>query len=473
MVRSRLAVFSLPLALLVPSAAGQTAAGGHGLPAAQRPAKVVPGNVLMVVLDDVGPDMLEVYGVGTDLPPTPTFNALAADGVLFRRAYSNPAGSVTMATLETGRLGEQTGIGFTIYSSVDDFPLPLSEITLPEMLDLGTGGAYAHAMIGKWFLGKEESVGGLSAPNVMGYGHYAGVMEQLYIGGYDYFTYPWVTNGVADISTVYATTHTVDAALDFIEAQTGPWFCHVAFNSAHTPYHEPPAGLHTQILPPVINPHGDLRPWYKAMVESLDTEIGRLLDTLAPEVRARTTVILLTDNGTPQGTVAPPFPSDHGKLTVYEGGINIPLIISGYRVKAPGREVQALVQTTDLFATVGELAGVDVGAALPGVPLHSLSMLRYLEDPAAPALRDKIFAEVFHPNGLGTTVFNAQNYAARNDRYKLIQIQVATGMPFAEKLFDLWADPYEQQNLLHSTLTPEQLAAYNELLAHIIALVAL
>jgi arylsulfatase A-like enzyme len=235
----------------------------------------------------------------------------------------------------------------------------------------------------------------------------------------------------------------------------------------------PPEDLFTVTIPKVIDPHGDLRPLYKAMVESLDTEIGRLLDSLAPDVRQRTTVILLADNGTPQGTVAPPFPSTHGKLTVYEGGIHIPLIISGYRVKQPGREVAALVQTTDLFSTVGELAGVDLATALSGVPLESVSLLSYIEDPAAPQLRDKVFAEVFHPNGLGLTEFNTQNYAARNDRYKLIELQVVPGLPFAEQLFDLWSDPYEEHNLLNLSPTPEQLAAYSELLAHILDKLAL
>lgn len=455
-----------PWVLVVTSAAAQTTGVHESSPLAPR-----TGNVLMLVMDEVGPDMIGAYGIGTDLPPTPNLDALAADGVLFRSAYSNPAGSVTMATIETGRIGELTGIGFTIYSFVGDPPLPLSETILPEMLDAGTGGSYSHAMFGKWFLGKSTDVGGVLAPNTMGYGHYEGVMEQLYVGGWDYFLYPWVVDGVEELSTVYATTKTVDTALAWIGKTPQPWFCHIAFHSAHTPLHEPPAHLHTQDLPTTVG-HGEGRPWFKAMVEAIDTEVGRLLASMSPAVRARTTVIVLSDNGTPGGLVAPPFPSDHGKLTVYEGGINVPMIVSGYGVQAPGREEDALVSTTDLFATIAELAGVDLEATLPGLLHQSVSLVPYLEEPSTPDLRDKVFSEMFYPNGIGLTDFITQKYAARGPRYKVIRSQQGAG-PYLAALYDLWSDPFEQTNLLLGSPTPEEQAAFQELDAYIAALVAL
>jgi hypothetical protein len=86
------------------------------------------------------------------------------------------------------------------------------------------------------------------------------------------------------------------------------------------------------------------------------------------------------------------------KGTLYEGGIHVPLIASGYRV---GRgESAALVNTTDVFATVAELAGVDLAATLPGVVLDSVSFAPCLEDPGL-ELRDSIFAEYFSLNGPG------------------------------------------------------------------------
>ncbi|MED6333962.1 MAG: sulfatase-like hydrolase/transferase [Planctomycetota bacterium] len=435
-------------------------------PRVQRaPASPPPGNVLLLVIDDIGPDMLGVYGTGTDLAPTPNMDALARTGVLFRSAYSHPAGSVTMASIETGRIGEQTGVGFTIYNGPGDPPLPLSEVILPELLDLAMPGVYDHAMIGKWFLGADPSVGDELGPNTMGYGHYEGVIGQLYLGGYDYFNYPWVTNGVVEERTGYVTTETVDAALGWIASASEPWLCHVAFNSAHTPYHKPPDALHTQNIGPSPPPHGDARPWYKAMVEALDTEIGRLLNSVDPVTLADTTVILLADNGTPKGTVAPPFLPEHGKLTVYEGGVKVPLIVSGHAVTAPGTEAHGLVGTTDIYATVAELAGIELAQLLPDLEHQSISIVPYFSNPAQRSLRELTFSELFYPNGFRQPP-TAQMYASRDVRYKLIRHKVGSGL--VEEFYDLANDPLELNDLfLGAPSSPEALAAYNKLSAHI------
>src|SRR5688572_17762996 len=69
------------------------------------------GNVLVIVLDDLGIDRLGAYGLGADLPPTPVLDGLLADGVLFRNAWGYPSCSPTRAALLTGRHGRRTGIG--------------------------------------------------------------------------------------------------------------------------------------------------------------------------------------------------------------------------------------------------------------------------------------------------------------------------------------------------------------------------
>ena len=99
-----------------------------------------PGNVLILVADDFGLDQMRVYGVASNPPPTPNLDLLAASGVVFRNVWSQPTCSPTRATLQTGRYGFRTGIGATIDPFTGGPALPLSEVTLPEMLDLGTGG---------------------------------------------------------------------------------------------------------------------------------------------------------------------------------------------------------------------------------------------------------------------------------------------------------------------------------------------
>lgn len=455
--------------LAAPASLALLALGAHaqvGPPLVQRdPAPPGRGNILVLVIDDIGPDMLNVYGTGTDMVPTPHMDALARQGVMFRHAYSHPAGSVTMASIETGRIGEQTGVGFTIYNGPGDPPLPLSEIILPEMLEAALPDIYDHAMIGKWFLGADPSVGSELGPNTMGYDHYEGVIGQLYLGGYNYFTYPWVTNGEIDVRSGYVTSETVDAALGWIEGASEPWFCHVAFNSGHTPYHKPPNELHTQDHIPSTPPgHGDPRPWYKAMVEALDTEIGRLLATIEPEMMNRTTVILLADNGTPQHCVAPPFLPSHGKLTVYEGGVLVPMIVSGYRVGARGEECRGLVGTADVYATVAELANISLEQSFPELEHQSISVVPYLSDPHQRSLREFTFSELFYPNGFDQPL-QAQMYASRDAEYKLIRHKVGPGL--VEELYHVAIDPLELDNLLPGPLNAVEQAHYDQLKAHI------
>jgi arylsulfatase A-like enzyme len=306
------------------------------------------------------------------------------------------------------------------------------------------------------------------APNVMGYDHFQGVIAQLYTGGNNgYFSYNWVIDGVTTVGGPYTTTQAVDTALTWIDAQARPWFCHVAFHAAHTPHHTPPLELITEVPNGDPIPHGDAMPWYKAMIEALDTEIGRLWSSLDPNVRARTTVILVADNGTPGDTVAPPFDPTHGKLTVYEGGVNVPMIVAGYGVENAGSEVNSLVMVSDLFATIAELAGVDLDAVLPGVPLQSESIVPTFTDPSA-RLRDMAFAELFYPNGLGVPLQSAE-YAAIGKRYKLLFRTPA----LFEEFYDLETDPYEQVNLKQFPPTPEGGAAYAALKQYLLATIAL
>ena len=87
------------------------------------------------------------------------------------------------------------------------------------------------------------------------------------------------------------------------------------------------------------------------------TEIGKLMINA---LTTNTVVIFVGDNGTMREAVDPPFLLEHSKGTPYEGGINVPLIIAGPGI-VPG-ECAALVNTTDIFATVAELAGSPASA---------------------------------------------------------------------------------------------------------------
>ncbi len=355
-----------------------------------------PDNVLVIVADDLGVDMIPSYGVGSDLPNVPTIEGMVNDGVRFTNAWSNPTCSPTRATIQTGRYAFRTGIGSIIdldqsFGQTVD-ALALDEVTLPEMLDAGTSGRYAHAAIGKWHLGT-TGVGGPLAPNMAGYGHYAGALTNLGGGG-DYYNWERVENGDAALSTVYVTTQNVDDALAFIHSVPEPWFCYLAFTAPHSPFHEPPAELHGVDLS-----GDDDRSKYKAMVEALDSEMGRLFAGISGAVLDRTNVLFLGDNGTPGTVMAAGADPTKAKGTVYDGGVHVPLIVTGPAVERTGKVSEALVNTTDIFATIAELAGVDLAATFPTLVHDSVSFAPQLANSAAPSTRTVLLTEQFNPNG--------------------------------------------------------------------------
>ena len=420
-------------------------------PRAAAASDAPPGNILVVVLDDVSAFELGVYGLPGALAQTPTLDALAAEGVLFENVWSAPVCSPTRVSMLTGRYGFRTGIGQNVGKNGLTGP-SLDEFLMPEALRRLADTPYATAAIGKWHIGNASTGGDLS-PNLAGFPHYEGILYNL--TNESYYDYSLTTNGatVGGVST-YATTQQVDAALEFIESASGPWYCHLAFSAPHEPWELPPAELyHTPINPPTFPV---LRSLFIAMLEALDTELGRLLDALGPELRANTTVIVLGDNGT-HGHVMPlVYDNLKAKGTMYEGGVHVPLLIAGPSVMLPGKREPALVHALDVYATVAELSGIDTSGAVAAGLLDSLSLLPYLRAGGSPPLREHLFTERFQPNGPGP--YNLIEHAIRDARYKLIRRSNAP-----DELYDLLDDPKETADLLLGTPSAEAGQALLEL----------
>jgi arylsulfatase A-like enzyme len=417
------------------------------------PTKRLGGNILLVVLDDIGIEALTSYGEGQQPAPTPNLDKLAAEGVLFRYAYGNPLCSPTRATIQTGRYAFRTGIGHLVKNGT--WALQTNEVTLPKMLAKAKSG-YRRAAFGKWHLGNQAN-GHTRAPNIAGWPHFAGVLHNV-----GYFTWPRVIDGVLQWTTGYITSDDVDNATNWIAKKNDPWLCYVAFTTAHLPYHAPPSHLHSFTLPNAEPAPGeDPRPYFHAMVEAMDTELGRLLQAVDLN---ETTVIVVGDNGSEAQVVTQPFNASQNKATVYEGGTRVPLIVRSPHVVSPGREVTAMVNTTDMFDTVAELAGVDLSTlALP--KRDSVSIVPYLIRRNQRPLRDYSFSEKFKPAGPGPHTL--VHRAIRDNRYKLISFDSQPN-----ELYDLLFDPYEATPLNLSALRPREAAAYADLQAALAALLA-
>jgi arylsulfatase A-like enzyme len=296
----------------------------------------------------------------------------------------------------------------------------------------------------------------------MGFRHFSGSAGKLKAsseaGDKERGYYHWekVTDGVASHVDEYATTVSVDDALTYITELSAPWFLMVAFNAAHPPLDVPPASLHSQSDEAIKTSIGK----YDAMVEGMDTEIGRLLSGIDPEVLANTTVIFVSDGGTLRCGTAPPANKQHAKKTLYEGGANVPLIVAGPLVAVPGSESDALVHVVDIFATVADIAGVQPDQLQDPngnrLEIDGRTLLPYPRNPKLPSRREYLYTELFE--GPGKPPYYHDERAVRDQRWKLIR-----RLSEPDELYDLEGHPDDGPDLLKKPLSEEAKAAFERL----------
>lgn len=378
-------------------------------------------NILLIIADDMGLDASPGYNIGNLKPQMPNLQDLINTGLTFNNVWSNPTCTPTRATIITGKYGLRTNV-----VKVDD-PLSTSEISLQKYIDTQTGSAYSSAVIGKWHLSKNAS-----HPNSMGIDYYAGSLGG---GLQSYWNWNLNINGQTTSSSEYVTTKTTDLAIHWMEAQTKPWFLWLAYNAPHTPFHLPPNDLHSQGALPTDQASIDANPlpYYFAMLEAMDNEYGRLLSAMSQTERDNTVIVFIGDNGTPKEVLQG---YSRAKGTIFQGGINVPMIMSGKDVSRINQTEDALINTTDLFATIAELAGVNISKIHDSKSFKDLLMDEDAEK------REYAFAEDGNEDG---TV----DYAIRNTTHKYILYENGS-----EGLYDLISNPLESPNLLHANQLP-------------------
>lgn len=374
-------------------------------------------NVLIVLMDDVGRDKIGLYGVGTDPPPTPHLDELAAKGVIFQRAWSYQACSPTRAALLSGRYSDRTRIGGIIKPGDGrDTPLALEEHLIPEDLP-----GYTATHVGKWHLGDEAAP--LNHPILSGFDASFG-----WDGPNDYFRWTECIDGERAPGKGYFPEAMAAHVSRTVKDPESPYFVYYCPKLAHIPFHDPPVALHSQGEAPAY----PLRQ-HKAMVESIDTLLGRILEQVD---LTKTFVFVLGDNGSPGHTVAPPFTMKKNKGSLYEGSLNVPLIVAGPGVAA-GTTCDELVHVTDIFATVRELCGFEPPSRAAE---DSVSFAKLLRDPEAPGPREYLYVHRFPHKGAR----GPDHRTIRTKRWKLIEDVRASTF----ELYDLTADPFESSERL-------------------------
>lgn len=380
-------------------------------------------NILLIIADDMGLDATPGYSFGDIKPNMPNLTSLMNNGIKFTNLWSSPLCTPTRAGIITGKYGFRTGV-----TNVGN-TLPTNEQSIHNYLDNMNSG-YSHAVIGKWHLSNRD----VNHPNSIGVDEYAGILGG---GVQSYFNWDLVENMQSSNSTQYTTTKLTDLAINWVENQNQPWFLWLAYNAPHTPFHLPPNELHSQGM--LSSNQGTIDanplPYYLAMLESMDTEMGRLLNSMGQEERDNTVIIFIGDNGTPNQVVQT-YSSRRAKNSVYQGGINVPMVISGKNVTRIGATESALLGSIDLFATVAGIAGSDISE------INDSKNFSSMFNTSGVTVRDYVYSEI------GDDI-SSIDYTIREDAYKLIRFSDGN-----EALYNLIEDPLESINLLNVNQLP-------------------
>jgi choline-sulfatase len=370
---------------LVALGTGLAAAGGWRYARASAP---VSGPIILISVDSLRADRLPAYGFAAGR--TPAIDSLAADGVVFERAYAHvPETLPSHASLFSGRLPFETGVrddaGFTVKTS---------ERLLAEILrDRGyaTGG-----VVSTFALRKESGIG-------QGFTFFDDAMSPA--------PPDLAVDGLARDS---------DESEQVAERWLGSVGTGRAFLFLHLGRPRPAARAETGAIA-VRSPYDD-------QIESVDSSVGRLVRYLkAHQLYDPSTIILLSDHGEGLG--------DHGEqahgLFVYEEALRVPLIVKQAVAEGAGRRVSDIVQQIDLLPTILDLAKAPVPGNVSGRSLKPL-----LEGTGHLTGRS-----IYGESLFGRYHFGWSALATLTDgRYRYIKAP-------REELYELQQDPAEKVNL--------------------------
>lgn len=405
---------------------------------------VPPGyNVLVVVIDDIGPEWFEVYGLGEQYTTdedfayarTPFLTSIAqTHGVYFTRANSEPVCSPTRVDINTGRYPNRVGVGFNMRDPTSalgtdylafGYATPASETYLAERIRSVKPGV-ATAAFGKWHMADGYTYQvttniSLNPPDT-NLSHYATLGYQSWKGniynvggGYSWWKLAdgavssFITPGSYDETTYPTAVHAADAA-SWLAARTGQFFCYVAFGPPHSSWTVPPFTMlsgetQTELTAAGLTSASSLSDSsgyatanfplvFRSGMEATDTAIRRIWEAIPFRLRSKTVLIVTGDNGTVANALVPGFV--HFKRQLYAGGTHVPFFVRGPMVARPGRAETALCHAVDIYRTTCDLIGVPV----PGnIAQDSRSFFSVLKNPGT-SHRDYVLVQSFRPIGV-------------------------------------------------------------------------
>ena len=397
-------------------------------------------NFVFILIDDMGWPDVACYG--SKFHETPNIDRLASQGMKFTDAYAAcPVCSPTRASIMAGQYPARVGITDFIpghWRPYEKLVVPENRLQLPlESTTIGEvfkEQGYATCYIGKWHLGGKGY-----SPDKQGFDK--------------------VVLGVKNKNDKQVSGFT-DKAIEFIEEKKQePFFLYLSHHSVHIKL-EAPEELVDKYKNKPKPATGVNNPTYAAMVEHLDTNIGRILKKLDDlDLAERTIVIFFSDNGGlrqayggyagKKQIVSTNAPLRDEKGTLYEGGIREPLIVRWPGVAKAGTTCNVPVTSVDFYPTFLEIVGAK---GSPNQLLDGESILPLLKQTGS-LERDAIYWHYPHYH------HSRPAGAIREGDYKLIEFFEDGRL----ELYNLKRDIGEKNNLAETM--PEKAADLQRKLA--------
>ena len=446
-----------------------------------------PPNILWICSDQQRFDSLGCYG--NPFVQTPNLDRLAQEGVLFEHAYSqSPVCTPSRASFLTGRYPRTTRC------RQNGQAIPPDEVLVTKLFrDAG----YACGLAGKLHLApcNPQVCKGTEARIDDGYDQFFwshdpsdawfthDYIQWLRDKGLHRDSKPFQESKYVQVipSEEHSqTTWSIERAISFIggaERFKQPWFFSLNMFDPHHAFDPPVAALerYRDVIDDIPLPnyvegelenkpiwqqidhtgaygnragypytemsdtdHRWLRAAYWAMIDVIDTQVGRLLDFLEETGQRENTIIIFTsDHGEMLG--------DHGIYLkgpyFYEPAVRVPLIISGPGMLNNGNRSDALVELVDLAPALLEASDMERHSGMQGQSL--LPLLTGEKD--LDTHRDDVYCEYY--NAMGWHREPAAHATMVRSRQHKIVVAHGTG---GGELYDLKLDPQETNNLWDS-----------------------
>ena len=390
-------------------------------------------NIIFILTDDQGYGDLACHG--NPWIKTPNLDLLHDQSIRFTNFHVGTTCAPSRAGLLSGLYPNKVGVWHTIKGRQI---LSADAKTIAQVL---SENGYHTAIFGKWHLGDNYPF----RPQDKGFDEVlihkgGGVGQAPDYWDNDYFGDTYYHNGVAEKFEGYCTDVWFNNAIQFIERTNNtPFFCYIALNAPHSPYHVEP-GYSKEYDANIQIPNPD----FYGMIGNIDKNIGMLIKKLKDlNIDNNTILVFMTDNGTAagvkfdkQGRVAAGFNAGMRgtKGSPYEGGHRVPFFIHWPNGNLPhNKNIDVITSYVDFMPTILDLCNINMQ---PSTHFAGKSLV--------PLLRDNnnwperyLFVDTQREEFL----IKDKDACVMDDQWRLLKVKGKT------ELYDIKADPGQINNI--------------------------